>query len=85
MPGIRKRSGAESACPSHVLLGFFLFFEALGAAVAAIGSSISTASVTVGLSFGVESFCRFCCGTALADTSLKGFRARFAGMIVIGN
>ena len=43
-------------------------------------------AVAVALSFGIESFCRFCFGTvlALADTSLRGFRARFAGMTVIG-
>ena len=42
-------------------------------------------AVAVALYFGVESFCRFCFGTvlALADTSLRGFRARFACMIVI--
>ena len=42
-------------------------------------------AVAVALSFGIESFCRFCFGTVLAlvDT-LRGFRARFAGMIVIG-
>ena len=49
-------------------------------------SSKSTDAVAVALSFGVVSFCRFCFGTvlALADTSLRGFRARFASMIVIG-